>query len=90
MDPLTLVEIGLGALSIAGIVGGILMKAFVSPIQDEVNDLKEADQDKEHRLRIVETKTIEHDVHIGTLISTSERLLVKMDELMNRLGSIVK
>lgn len=89
MEPLTIIEIVVGALSIAGIVGGILMKAFVSPIQDEVNDLKEADQDKETRLRIVETKTVEHDVHIGTLVSTSERLLVKMDELMSKLGSMV-
>lgn len=89
MDPITIVEIIVGALSIAGIVGGILMKAFVNPIQDEVNDLKEADQDKETRLRIVETKTTEHDVHITTLISTSERVIVKMDELMNRLASVL-
>lgn len=89
MEPLTLIEIVVGALSIAGIVGGILMKAFVTPIRDEVNDLKEADQDKETRLRIVETKTVEHDVHISTLVSTSERLLVKMDELMGKLGTLV-
>lgn len=89
MDPITIVEIIVGALSIAGIVGGILMKAFVSPIQDEVNDLKEADSDKETRLRIVETKTTEHDVHISTLISTSERVIVKMDELMNRLANVL-
>lgn len=90
MDPLTIVEIIVGALSIAATVGGILMKAFVSPLRDDVDDLKEADQDKETRLRVVETKTTEHDVHIGTLISTSERLLVKMDELMGKLGSMIK
>lgn len=89
MDPITIVELVVGALSIAGIVGGILMKAFVSPIQDEVNDLKDADQDKETRLRIVETKTTEHDVHITTLISTSERVIVKMDELMSRLAVVL-
>jgi hypothetical protein len=89
VDPLTIIEIIVGALSIAGIVGGILMKAFVSPIGDRVAELEEADQDKETRLRIVETKTTEHDVHIGTLISTSERLLVKMDELMSRLAQLV-
>lgn len=90
MEPLTIIEIVVGALSIAGIVGGILMKAFVSPIQEEVNDLKEADTDKETRLRIVETKTTEHEIHISTLVSTSERLLVKMDELMGKLTSLVK
>ncbi|AHK11878.1 hypothetical protein CHOED_018 [Vibrio phage CHOED] len=90
MDPLTIIEIIVGALSIAGIVGGILMKAFVSPIREEVNDLKDADQDKETRLRIVETKTTEHDIHISTLVATSERLLVKMDELMGRLVTLVK
>lgn len=87
MEPLVIIEIIVGALSIAAIVGGVLMKAFVNPIKDEVNDLKEADADKETRLRIVETKTTEHDIHIGTLITTSERLLVKMDELMGKLGS---
>lgn len=90
MEPLTLIEIVVGALSIAGIVGGILMKAFVGPIEDRVNDLEEADTDKETRLRIVETKTIEHDVHISTLVATSERLLVKMDELLGKIGSIVQ
>lgn len=90
MEPLTLIEIVVGALSIAGIVGGILMKAFVGPIEDRVNDLEEADTDKETRLRIVETKTIEHDVHISTLVATSERLLVKMDELLGKIGSMVK
>lgn len=88
MDPLTIIEIVVGALSIAAIVGGILMKAFVNPIQDEVNDLKEADADKETRLRVVETKTTEHDIHIGQLIQTSERLLVKMDEVINGFASM--
>lgn len=87
MEPLTIIEIIVGALSIATIVGGVLMKAFVNPLKADVDDLKEADADKETRLRIVETKTTEHDIHIGTLITTSERLLVKMDELMGKLGS---
>lgn len=90
MEPLTIIEIIVGALSIATIVGGVLMRAFVKPIRDEVDDLKEADADKETRLRIVETKTTEHEVHIGTLISTSERLLVKMDELMSTIGSVFR
>lgn len=89
MEPLTLIEIVVGALSIAGIVGGILMKAFVGPIEDRVNDLEEAETDKETRLRIVETKTTEHEVHIGALITTSERLLTKMDELMGKLTALV-
>ncbi len=89
MEPLTLIEIVVGALSIAGIVGGILMKAFVGPIEDRVNDLEEAETDKETRLRIVETKTTEHEVHIGALITTSEQLLTKMDELMGKLTALV-
>lgn len=86
MDPLTVTELLVGALSIATIVGGILMRAFVNPIKDEVNDLKEADTDKEKRLRKVETQTTVHAVHISTLVSTSERLLNKMDELVSAIG----
>lgn len=89
MEPLTIIELVVGALSIASIVGGILMKAFVGPMGTRIDDLEEASQDKETRLRIVETKTVEHDVHISTLVSTSERLLVKMDELMGTIGSLV-
>lgn len=86
MEPLTttltLVEIISGALGVAAIIGGVLMRAYVKPIQDEVEDLKVSDLDKETRLRVVEIKTTEHDIHIGQLITTSERLLGKMDELL--------
>lgn len=86
MEPLTttltLVEIISGALGVAAIIGGVLMRAYVKPIQDEVEDLKISDLDKETRLRVVEIKTTEHDIHIGQLITTSERLLGKMDELL--------
>ena len=87
MDPLTVIELIVGALSIATVVGGILMKAFVVPIKEEVNDLREADADKETRLRKVEMQTTEHAVHINTLVTTSERLLSKMDELLSTIGS---
>lgn len=91
MEPLTtsltLIEIIGGALSIAAVVGGILMKAFVKPIQDDVLALQESSLDKETRLRIVENKTTEHDIHISQLILTSERLLNKMDEFMSMMIS---
>lgn len=87
MEPLTVIELIVGALSIATVVGGILMKAFVNPIKEEVNDLREADADKETRLRKVEIQTTEHAVHISTLVTTSERLLSKMDELLSTIGS---
>lgn len=91
MEPLTtsltLIEIVGGALSIAAVVGGILMKAFVDPLKDDVTSLQESTQDQETRLRIVENKTTEHDIHISQLISTSERLLHKMDEFMTVLIS---
>lgn len=98
MEPLTtsltVVELVSGALGVAAIIGGIIMKAFVNPIKDDVaglkgtikgelEELKESDLDKETRLRVVENKTTEHDVHIGQLITTSERLLTKMDELIS-------
>lgn len=86
MEPLstslTLIELIGGALSIAAVVGGILMKAFVNPVKDDVNALQANTIDQESRLRVVEYKTTEHDIHISQLISTSERLLNKMDEVM--------
>lgn len=89
MEPLTtsltVIELVSGALGVAAIVGGILMKAYLGPIQEDVDDLKASDTDKESRLRIVESKTTEHDIHIGQLITTSERLLTKMDELLDRI-----
>jgi hypothetical protein len=91
MEPLTtsltLIEIVGGALSIAAVVGGILMKAFIKPLQDELIALQDDTTDHEGRLRYVENKTTEHDVHISQLISTSERLLTKMDQYMTVLMS---
>lgn len=89
MEPLTtsltVIELVSGALGVAAIIGGVIMKVINSKVADVVEDvqeLQESDADKEKRLRIVETKATEHDVHIGQLITTSERLLDKMDTLV--------
>lgn len=89
MEPLTLVQIVVGALSIATIVGGILMKAFVNPISKRADEIENVQQDQETRLRVVEKVTTEHDVHIEVLTTAVEKLVASMADVTGSIKELV-
>lgn len=93
MDPLMIIEILGGALSIAAIIGTVLMKAYVNPIQTDVDDVSEdftehkqlqteVNRDVSTRLASLELGQERHETQLGTLIATCDRVCGRVDELV--------
>ncbi|WFZ78506.1 hypothetical protein MQM1_023 [Aeromonas phage vB_AsaP_MQM1] len=81
MDIVTIISI-IGALGgIIGAVWGIVMR----PLNQRVDEIQETVDDHEDRIRSTEVKTTEHSVQIDTLLGVSDRLMAKMDALIEQL-----
>lgn len=81
MDIVTIISI-IGTLGgIIGAVWGIVMR----PLNQRVDEIQETVDDHEGRIRNTEVKTTEHSVQIDTLLGVSDRLMSKMDALIEQL-----
>ena len=81
MDIVTLISV-IGTLGgIIGAVWGIVMR----PLNQRVDELQETVDDHEDRIRTTEVKTTEHTVQIETLASLTDRLVSKMDALLQQI-----
>lgn len=81
MDIITLVSIIGTALGIAGTVWGVVMR----PFKQKQNELQETLDDHEGRLRATETKTTEHSIQIGTMTTSINQLVAKIDIFVQQL-----
>lgn len=78
---LVIVEIAAGILAVAGIIWGVVMR----PLTQRMADAEDSLVDHESRIRSTETQTIAHGVHIETLTTSINNLVVKLDVFMQQL-----
>ena len=89
MEPktiLVIVEIIGGVTVIGGLVWGIIMR----PLIQRMSDAEDAIVDHEKRIRNTEATTVAHGVHIETLTTSINTLVVKLDAFMQQLMSTRK
>lgn len=78
---LVIVEIAVGALALAGVVWGVIMR----PLQQRLADTENSIVDHEKRIRDTEALSVAHGVHIETLTTSINNLVVKLDVFMQQL-----
>lgn len=79
---LTIVEIVGGLLVIAGIVWGVIMR----PLTQRLAETEDTLVDHEKRIRITETDSVAHGVHIETLTTSINNLVAKLDVFIQQLA----
>ena len=83
---LAIVEIVGGLLVISGIVWGVIMR----PLSQRMAEAETSLVDHEARIRSAESQTVAHGVHIETLTTSINNLVVKLDVFMQQLMSAKK
>lgn len=84
MEVVTVAGIIVACVSLAGAVGGLLLKAYVSPVKTRTDDNHDTIQDHESRIRGLETKVNIHSVHMENLMKSVDTLVVKIDLLITK------
>lgn len=80
-------ELTAAGLTILGIIGGVMKRAFLTPIQEDLEDVKKDLYAQDQRLRNVEHVQAEHGVEISTVKDVTMKLVDRMDKLLGYLGS---
>lgn len=70
------------SLSVVGAVGGLLIKAFISPVENQTMNNKDHLAEIDGRIRQLEHQSTEHSAQLDTVIKSVDRLVGKMDSLM--------
>lgn len=78
---LVIVEIAGGLLLVAGLIWGVVMR----PLTQRLTDVEDTTVDHEARIRATEAQTVAHGVHIETLTTSINNLVVKLDVFMQQL-----
>lgn len=73
-------------LTILSVIGGILVKAYISPLKADIQQLQEDHDDQEVRLRVVEKTQAEHGVEISTVKEVTMKLVDRVDALITVLS----
>lgn len=84
---LSWLELGVAGLTILGIIGGVMKRAFLTPIQADLEDVKKDLYAQDQRLRVVEHTQAEHGVEISTVKDVTMKLVDRMDRLLGYLSS---
>ena len=75
-------EIGT-AVGILSVIGGVLFKAYVSPVKTKTEDNHMELSDHEERLRKLEYKQTETNIKMETVIKHIDTLVTKIDMLVS-------
>lgn len=71
---------------LAGAVGGLLVRAYITPLKNKleatIKASEEKDKDHEGRLRHLESTTSEHNIHLENLMKAVDKLVDKIDILV--------
>jgi len=79
---LSWLELTVAGLSVLAVIGGLMNRAFIKPLKEEIDDLKVNHDDQEVRLRVVEKTQAEHGVEISTVKDLTMKLVDRMDKLI--------
>lgn len=79
---LSWLELIVAGLSILAVVGGLMNRAFIKPLKEDIDSLKDDHKDQEIRLRVVEKIQVEHGVEISTVKDLTMKLVDRMDKLI--------
>ena len=77
-------ELAAAGLSILAVIGGLMNRAFLKPLKEEIDDIKDTLDEKETRLRSVEKTQAEHGVEINTVKEVAMKLVDRMDKILDR------
>jgi len=80
-------ELTAAGLSILAVVGGLMNRAFLKPLKEEIDDLKGTQDEHDTRLRQVEKTQAEHGVEISTVKEVAMKLVDRMDKILDRFTS---
>lgn len=69
-------------VTLASVIGGILLKAFVTPVKTRTDNNHLTAQDHESRLRELEHSVHTHSIHLDTLMKAMDKLIAKIDLLV--------
>lgn len=78
------VEIVAAGISILTAIGVIMNRAFIKPLKDDIDDIKQTTENHEGRLRAVEQTQAEHGVEISTVKEVAMKLVERMDRILDR------
>ena len=70
------------SVALTGAIGGLLMKAFITPVRTRTDSNNEVLKDHEIRMRTTEAKVNTHSVHMETLLKAVDQLVLKIDLLV--------
>lgn len=80
-------ELTAASLSILAVVGGLMNRAFLKPLKEEIDNLSEQQESTETRLRVVEKTQAEHGVEISTVKEVAMKLVDRMDKILTHFTS---
>lgn len=78
----TVVALIVGAITVSNFIGGLVMKAFIKPLETAILANEINTSDHETRLRDLEAGAQRTQVHIETLTSDIDSLVKKLDQLI--------
>jgi hypothetical protein len=84
---LSWLEIAVAVISILAAIGGLMNRAFIKPLKEDIEDLKENHEDQETRLRTVEYTQAAHGIEITTVKEVAMKLVDRMDKILDRFTS---
>ena len=84
MDVGTVVTIAGGTVGFLGVIGGVLIQAFLNPIQSKTEANKATSKDHEYRLRSLETTVNTHGTQMDNILVSIDRLIDRIDLLVSR------
>ncbi len=79
-------ELTAAGLSILVVIGGVMKRAFLTPVQDDVDELRDELDKQSQRLRTVENTQAKHGVEISTVKDVALKLVDRMDKLLEALS----
>lgn len=77
----------LGAgVSILTVIGAIMYKAYLKPMESRIDDLEKDHEDQEGRIRELEKTQAEHGVELSTVKEVAMKLCDRMDKMLEALS----
>ena len=83
MDWAVIAAVIAAAVALSGAIGGLLVRAFVKPLETKTESNQMVAKDHEERIRFLESQGSAHSIHLENIMKAVDRLVNKIDELVS-------
>jgi hypothetical protein len=83
MDLAVLSAVVAASVALTGAIGGLIVRAFIKPLETKTEQNHMVAKDHEERIRFLESQGSAHSIHLENIMKAVDRLVNKIDELVS-------